>query len=182
MSAPATYLIALGGATVSLGPWVANNGATTMTDVGHTKAATELNVAYEDYPIESEQSFGPLRKSPISATVKVKIPMLHSDGENMRIALRQTSSQLSGSVGTQTLLVGVITEQYHRVTVQAKGVASSASTAFSTRLVTIYRGIVDGLDAIPYGKRAEQAFVVSLHCLYDDSMTTTDKFCKIVDS
>jgi hypothetical protein len=181
MAVPTTSYIAIGGATVSIGNWVANKGASTLTDVGHTKAPTAMNVSYEDYAINSEQSFGPLRKIPISATIKLKVPMLQSDGLNLRYALRQASTQLSGATPTETLLVGAMTEQYHRITIVTRGIAAAGGSP-GTRTVTVWRCIVDGLDEIPYGKSGEQALVLSLHVLYDDTVSTTDKFLNIVDS
>lgn len=183
MAAQSTTFIAIGGATVKIGGWVANKGVSTLTDVGHTKAPTTMSVTYEDYPINSEQSFGPLRKIPISATIKVKVPMLQSDGENVRMALRQDTGNLSGAAPTQITLVGAMAEQYHRVTIETKGIAASGGLgAYGTRTVTLWRCIVDGLDEVPFGKSGEQALVMSLHVLYDDTVSTADKFLKVVDS
>jgi len=181
MAAPTTSYIAIGGATVTLAPWVTAKGASAGVDVGHTKGPTTLAVSYEDYAIVSEQSFGALRKIPISATIKVKIPMIQSDGENLRASLRQVAGNLSGTIGTQTLLVGAMNEQYHRVIITTKGIAVIGG-ANGTRTVTIWRCIVDGLDEVPFGKSGEQALVMSLHVLYDDSVSTTDKFLNIIDT
>lgn len=176
-----TGFIAIGIATVSVGAYVAAAGAGALTDVGHTKGPTTISVSYEDYPVVTEQSFGPLRKIPISATVKLKVMMDEATLDNLRTSFRQTAAQLSGTSPNKTLLVGNITEQYHQVQVSTKGPAGAAGVA-STRTITIWRGIIEAIEEISFGKQPEQTFVVTFDCMFDDTVATGDKFLKIVDS
>ena len=171
--------IAIGQATVSVGAYVAAGGAGSLTDVGHTKGPTTLNVTGNDYSIATEQSFGTIRKVPISASVKVKVMMDEATLDNLRVAFRQASAQLTGTAPNKTLLVGNITEQYHQVQIVTKG---AGSTTPATRTITIWRAIVESVEEIAYGKSAEQTFAVTFDCLYDDSVATGDKFLKVVDS
>jgi hypothetical protein len=179
MAAPQTSLIAIGGAQVLLGPWAANKAGTTMTDVGHTKAPTVLSVSYQDYAIMSEQAFSALRKIPITASIKVKIPMLQSDAANVRIALRQPSS--ADSPPNQTTLMGIITEQYHRCQVVTKGISTTGGT-IGTRTTTLWRIIVEGLADVMFGKTGETMLEITADVLYDDTVSTADKFLNIADS
>jgi hypothetical protein len=176
-----TNQIAIGVATVSIGAYFTAGGAGSLTDVGHTKGPTTLSIAYEDYELVTEQSFGPLRNIPISAKVNVKAMMNEATLDNMRVAARQATAQLSGSAPNKTLLVGNINEQYHQIQIVTKGPAGAAGVA-STRTITIWRGIVRNVEEISYGKQPEQTFTVTIACMFDDSVATGDKFLKIVDS
>ena len=178
-----TGYIAIGKAQVSIGAYAAAGAASgSLVDVGHTKGPTTLTVTGNDYAIATEQSFGTIRKIPISASVKVKVLMDEVTLANMRTAFRQASGQLSTSNAyTGTLLVGDITEQYHQVVIVTKGPAGPLGTA-STRTITIYRGIIESMEEISFGKSAEQTLAVTIDCLYDDSVATGDKFLKINDA
>jgi hypothetical protein len=171
--------IAIGLATVSIGAYVAAGGAGSLTDVGHTKGPTTLTVNGKDYAIETEQSFGAIRKIPIGASVKLKVFMDEATLASYRIAFRQAAAQLTGTAPNATLLVGVITEQYHQIQVVTKG---TGSTTPATRTITVWRGIVESVDEIPFGKAGEQTLAVTIDCMYDDSVATGDKFLKVVDS
>jgi hypothetical protein len=171
--------IAIGVATVSVGAYVTAGGAGSLTDVGHTKGPTTLTVTGNDYAVATEQSFGTIRKVPISATVKVKVMMDEATLDNLRTAFRQASSQLTGSAPNKTLLVGNITEQYHQVQIVTKG---TGGTTQATRTITIWRAITETVAEIAFGKGNEQTFEVTFDCLYDDSVATGDKFLKVVDS
>lgn len=178
--ATTTSNIAIGAAAVTIGAYVTAGGAQgTMVDVGHTKGPTTLTVNGQDYPIATEQSFGAIRKIPLSADVKVKVLIDEATLANMRIAFRQASGNLSGTAPNATLLVGNITEQYHQIQIVTKG---TGGTTVATRTFTIWRGIIESVDEIPFGKAGEQTLAVTIHCMYDDSVATADKFFKVVDS
>ena len=172
--------IAIGACQVLVGAYVTAGGPQgTMVDCGHTKGPTTLNVTGNDYEIATEQSFGTIRKVPISASVKVKAMMDEATLDNLRIAFRQATGQLSGTAPNKTLLVGNITEQYHQVQLVTKG---TGATTPATRTITIWRAIVATVAEIAFGKSSEQTFEVTFDCLYDDSVATGDKFLKVVDS
>lgn len=178
--ATTTGNIAIGAAQVLVGAYVTAGGAQgTMVDVGHTKGPTTLNVTGNDYAIATEQSFGTIRKIPISASVKLKVLIDEATLANMRIAFRQATGQLSGTAPNATLLVGNITEQYHQIQVVTKGTGAITP---ATRTITIWRAIIESVAEIPFGKSGEQTLEATIDCLYDDSVATGDKFLKVVDS
>ena len=51
-----------------------------------------------------------------------------------------------------------------------------------TRVITVWKGIVESVNEIQFAKGMEQTFEVTVDCLYDDSVATGDKFLKVVDS
>lgn len=171
--------ICIGAAQVSIGAYVTAGGAGTLTDVGHTKGPTTLEATYNDYEIVTEQSFGAIRRIPISAAIKVKVMMDEATLDNLRVATRQVSGNLSGSAPNKTLLVGNISEQYHQVQIIGKG---PGSTTPATRTITAWRAIVETVTAISFGKQPEETFEVTFSLMFDDSVSTSDKFFKVVDS
>lgn len=177
--AQVTSNIAVANAVVSVGAWVTGGGAGSLTDVGHTNGPTNLQVNYNDYGLKSEQSFGILRKIPIDATVKLKVPMAETFMENLRVALRQPAANKTGSVPNQTLLIGNFVEQYHQVQVVTKG---TGATTQATRTATFWRCGVDALGEIGWTKTKEQTAETTFDVLYDDTVATADKFGKLVDS
>lgn len=180
MSPTVTTNIAIGAATVTVGTYAAAGaGGGSMTDVGHTKGPTTLNVQYEDYEISSEQSFGALRKIPQNAAVKLKVLMSESVMNNIRTALRQPTANVSGTEPNRTLLVGAPAEQYHQIVVATRG---TGGTTVATRTMTFWKCIVESLGEVQYTKSGEQVFEVVFHVMYDDSVATAEKFFKYVDS
>jgi hypothetical protein len=172
--------IAIGKAQVLIGAYVTAGGVQgTMVDVGHTKGPTTLNVTGNDYSVATEQSFGTIRKVPLSASVKLKVLVDEATADNARIAFRQASAQLSGTAPNKTLLVGNITEQYHQIQVITQG---TGSTTQATRTFTFYRAIVESIAEVQFAKGQEQTFEITFDILYDDSVATGDKFFKWVDS
>lgn len=172
-----TNNICIGAATVSVGAYVSAGGAGTLTDVGHTKEAVTLTPAFEDYSVTSERAFGVLKKIPIGGSFKLTVPIIEATMENYRVAFRQASGSTTGTAPNITLRVGDFAQNYHQVSIVSAGVGSTG-----TRTITIWRAIVENLEAIPYGKTGEQMLKVTFDCLYDDTLATADKFLKLVDS
>lgn len=171
--------IAIGKATVSIGPYVTAGGAGSLVDVGHTKGPTTLEVAFTDYEIITEQSFGAIKKVPISAAVKLKVLMDEATMTNVMTAFRQAAANLSGTAPNQTGLVGNITELYKQIQIVTNG---TGSTTTAVRTITLWKCIVESCAAVQFGKQPEQTYEVTFSVLYDDSVATGDKFFKLVDS
>lgn len=172
--------IAIGAAQVSIGAYAAAGAASgSLVDVGHTKGPTTMSASFNDYEIVTEQTFGPVRKIPISASIKVKVMMDEATADNMRIAMRQLAANVTGTAPNKTHLVGNISEQYHQIVIVAKG---PGATTPSTRTITLWRAIVESIEEISYGKSPEQTLAVTFALMYDDTVATADKFFKVVDS
>jgi hypothetical protein len=172
-----TANICIGAATVSIGAYVAAGGAATLIDVGHTKEAVTLTPAFEDYAIMSERAFGPLKKIPIGGTFKLAVSLIESTIENYRVAFRQAGGSTSGTAPNLTLRVGDFAQQYHQIQIVSAGVGSTA-----VRTITAWRAIVESVEAVQYGKTGEQRLDLLFDLMYDDSVSTADKFLKIVDA
>jgi hypothetical protein len=166
-----------GAAVVSVGDWVTAGSAGSLTDVGHMKGPVSLTPSFEDYEIKSERAFGTLKRVPISGSLKLAMDLQEVTAEHMRIAMRQPDANLTGTSPDQTLNIGDFTEQYHQVTVVVTGPGTT-----NVRTLTLWKGYMEALGAIPFAKGEEQHLAITFDCLYDDSVTSTAKFGKIVDT
>lgn len=154
----------VGAATVSLGAYVSNAGAGSLTDVGHTKAPVELAPEFENYDVSSERVFGILKSVPIGASYTLKVPMMECTLEHLRVATRQASTQLNNT--TSTLAVSDPQEQYHQITC-----AITDATA-GTQTLTLWKCQVASMEPVPFAKGDSQVYNVTFRVLYDDSITT----------
>ena len=172
-----TSNIFAGAAVVSIGNYVSQGGAGSLTDVGHMKAPVSLSPSFEDYEIKSERAFGTLKRIPIDGSLKLSVDLSEVTAEHLRIAFRQASANKTGTSPDFTLLIGDFTEQYHQITVVATGPGTTG-----VRTATLWRAYVEALGEIPFAKGEEQHLALTFDCLYDDTVTTNDKFGKIVDA
>jgi len=172
-----TTQIHIGAATVSVGAWVTAGGAGSLTDVGHMKGPATLTPSFEDYEIKSERAFGTLKREPQDAKLSLALDLQETTGEHMRIAFRQPAANLTGTSPDKTLRIGDMAEQYHQITLVATGPGTT-----NVRTLTLWRGFVESTGAIPYAKGEEQHYPVTFDILYDDSVTSLDKFGKQVDT
>ncbi len=173
----ATAQINIGAAVVSIGAYVTAGGAGSLTDIGHMKAPASLTPAFEDYEVKSERAFGTLRREPIGGKLSLALDLQETTAEHMRIAFRQPAANKTGTSPDFTLRIGDFAEQYHQVTLVVDGPGAG-----SVRTWTFWKGFVESLGAIPFAKGEEQHLPITLDILYDDSVTTLDKFAKCVDS
>ena len=172
-----TNNIFVGAATVSIGAWVTAGGAGSLTDVGHMKGPASLAPAFEDYKVNSERAFGALKSIPVNGSLKLNLDLQEVTIEHLRIAFRQPAANKSGTSPDFTLRIGDFTEQYHQVTVVATGGGTTG-----VRTITLWRAAVESCGEIPFAKSEEQHLPLALDCMYDDSVTTADKFGKIVET
>jgi len=172
-----TTQIHIGAATVSVGAWVTAGGAGSLTDVGHMKAQATLTPSFTDYEIKSERSFGTLKREPQDMKLTLALDLQETTAEHMRIAFRQPAANKSGTSPDFTLRIGDPAEQYHQISLVANGPGTSG-----VRTQTYWRAFVESLGAIPYGKGEEQHLPITFDILYDDSVTSLDKFGKQVDT
>lgn len=173
--------IAIGGAVLSIGDWVTAAGAGSLTDVGLLKDGSELTFETENYEVESDSAQGMLAAVPIKTSVKIKAVLQEATLDNLRRVLNQVTGNLSGTAPNKTLLVGERSEQYHQLSIVSKGPKGSGLTS-ATRTITGWKGVVKIADAIAFKKGAEQTYGVEITLLYDPSVSTADKFLKIVDT
>lgn len=175
--AQTTANILLGGATVDLSVYVAAGGAGTFVEAGHTEGPTEISMSQSDYEVKSQQTPGVLKRVGIETMYALKFTMLETTLENWRQALRQAVANLTGTPPNLTLRVQEAKEQYHQIRLVGKGVGTTGA-----RTVTIWKGIISEVEALPFDKENPQKVGVTLACLYDETVATADKFLKVVDA
>ena len=172
-----TTQIHAGAVVVSVGAWVTAGGAGSLTDVGHMKGPVTLTPAREDYDIKSERAFGILKKIPQDMSLKLAMDLQETTIEHFRIAFGQPAANKTGTTPDFSLLIGEPAEQYHQIAVVGTGPGSTG-----VRTMTFWRAFVESVGAVPFAKGEEMHLPITFDCLYDDSVTTLDKFGKIVDT
>jgi len=172
-----TSKVFAGAAVVSIGDWVTAGGAGSLTDVGHMKGPVSLTPSFEDYEIKSERAFGTLKRVPISGSLKLALDLQEITVEHLRVAFRQPAANTAGTSPDERLLIGDFAEQYHQITVVVNGAGTTG-----VRTMTLWKGFVESLGAIPFAKGEEQHLPLTFDCLYDDSLGSADKFGRIVDA
>ncbi len=172
-----TAKIMVGVGVVSIGDYVTAGGAGSLVDVGHTKGPATLALTYEDFEVTSERTTGVLKKVPQGVRAKLKVPITEAVAENIRVAMRQPSANLTGTPPDLVLEVGEIVEQYHQISIVGPGVGTTG-----VRTITIWRGIVESLAEIPFARGAEQLFELVIDCLLDETVSAAGKIMKIVDA
>lgn len=172
-----TSKIFAGAAVVSIGDYVTAGGAGSLTDVGHMKGPVSLTPSFSDYEIKSERAFGTLKRIPLDGSLKLALDLQEVTVEHLRIAFRQPSANKAGTTPDFRLLIGDFTEQYHQITVVVTGAGTTG-----VRTMTLWKGYVESLGAIPFAKGEEQHLPLTIDCLYDDSMGSSDYFGRIVDA
>ena len=173
--------VAIGGAVVSIADWAANGGATGHVDLGILKDPPELTPAQENYEPEFESLPGAPVAYPTKDGFEIKLALAEVTPDNIGMFLRQPTGNVTGSAPNKTGLVGDSTEQYKSVKIVTKGGTGALGTR-ATRTLTLHRCVVRKTESITFGKGKEQLLIVTLGVLYDTTVTTNDKFFKIVDS
>lgn len=166
-----------GAAVLSVGDYVTAGGAGSLTDVGHMKGPVSLTPAFEDYEIKSERAFGTLKRIPLSGSLKLAADLSEVTAEHLRIAFRQPAANKAGTSPDLRVLIGDFTEQYHQISCVVTGDGSTG-----VRTITLWKGFVESLGAIPFAKGEEQHLPITFDCMYDDSVGSADKFGRIVDA
>lgn len=177
--ATVTANIMVGAATVSIGAWVTAGGAGSLTDVGHTKTPVTLTGAFEDFELISERAPGVMSKINTMTRFKLKIPIIEATMANWLAALREPVANLTGTPPDEILLVGGAgpAEKYHQITLVGPGLGTTG-----VRTLTFWRGVVESVSEVPFAKGAEQLLEVVYDILWDGTVSTLDKFFKIVET
>ncbi len=177
--ATTTANILVGAATVALGPYVTAGGAGSLVDVGHTKTPTTLTATFEDFEIISERAPGVLSKVNTMTRYAIKVAAIEASMQHYLDALREPLGNLSGTPPDTILLVGGAgpAEKYHQITLVGKGLGTTG-----VRTITFWRAVIESVSEIPFAKGAEQLLEMNFSVLWDGSVSTNDKFLKIVET
>lgn len=175
--------IASGAATVSLGAYVKEGGAGTLSDIGFTTGPISLTINGEDAQFTFEQSYGPVFSIPKDGEVALKIPMAELDEARLQWILRQATAHLSGTAPNQTLIFDTPEEQYLQVQVAAPGIKGTGGTQ-GTRTLTLWRCAVVNPGEWMFGKGELQKMELELRVLHDLSISENGdgQFLKIANA
>ncbi len=170
--------ISIGSATISRSAYVTAGGAGTFADVGYLDAPATIEMPMSNYRMMAESLQGAIRAIPIDFGVKLKFAMKESLQDTMAWVLRQGAA--TGTTPNFTLLIGDPTEQYNQMKVVGKGGRLTATGADATETWTFWRGAVESMDPIGFAKDKERILLVTIDCLYDETVSTADKYGKVI--
>lgn len=171
--------VAIGGAVVLLGDWVTAGGAGSLNDVGLLAEGSEITFTREVYELKSDSAMGVLRAVPTDMGVEVKMIMQEATLDNLRRVTSQVTGSLTGTAPNKTLLFGEYAEQYHQATVATKGPMGPTSVA-GTETWTFWKLYIKNVETLAFKKGQEQRYAVTFGAAEDLTVTTADKFCKVV--
>jgi hypothetical protein len=171
--------IAIGLADVQIAAWVANGGGTGHVSVGILKDPPEESHTFTNV----KPTFESLPSAPLSFPQiderQLKISISECSMTNLQWALGQPAGSLTGTEPNTTLLIGDREEQYKSIKIVATG-GSGATGVRTTETHTYHRCAVSKIETITYARLKERNYVITFDWLYDTSVTTADKFGKVV--
>ena len=174
--------IEIGAATISFSAYVTAGGAGSFTDAGYTEGAAELEPINSNYDVKPEQVLGAIMSVPIEFGVKLKFAMREAAAEQLQWVLRQPAGSLSGTGPNRTLLIGDPSETYQQMKLVTKGGRATGGGAQAAQTWTFWRCVVESVQPIGISKDKEKIVGVTMNCLYDESVSTADKYGKVVNT
>lgn len=174
MALDATKIL-VGAGVFKITAYVTTGGVGTgIADLGHTLSPLKYSAAYENFDVETERSVGTVLTFPVKVDHTVEVTLGQAELDNLRIALRLGSANLSG---TNILYVGDPISQYHQIQMVGPGPAGGTQG----RTVTMWKAQVINFDEWSFAKAGVQGLAVKFRLLRDDTVTT-DKYFKITDA
>lgn len=167
--------VLMGACTVYLGDYSTGTGTSGTADVGHTNGPVEWNPAFTNAEVNSERQMGPIKMAPTGSKYTVKVPMLETTLDFVRVATRQAAAQLTTTTLTtgtvEKLLLGNPTEQYHRLVLTGPGpTVNGISTTRNTRF---WKAMVESVGPLVAGKAVPTVAEITFAVMADDSQVTT---------
>ncbi len=163
-----SWQILAGGATVSIAPYSSNAGTFTGTSFGHTLTPTEFGLAFEDFDVETEQSIGRVKSTPVLANYTLKVNLAQNDAQSMLIAMREPAAYLT-ETGTTAANLAIVDPQeiYYQLKLVGKGYGSNSVDTYR-----FWRCQVSTVEPVVFGKKAVQALGITFKITRDDTVTT----------
>lgn len=162
--------------SVKFGTYTTSKGSPTMTDVGYTMDGVTFDPKVEFLDIMVDQKLGAVARIPKLRDLEVKVKLGEVLLDNLRIALGQPSSNLTGTSPNQTLFFdGSAIEQYIQAQFVVRGLGTNSSTT-----ITLWKCVVKDPGSWNFKKDAAQGFDLTLGVCEETTGTGTDSFCRIV--
>lgn len=165
-------------ATFSIGAYVTAKGAGSLTDVGFTGDGVSFKATVEHKMVEVDQHLAPIRAVPIKREYELKIRLLETQMEHLRVLLGQPAANLTGIFPDETLVVDDdAAEQYHQIALVDTGLGTT-----KVRTSTFWRAFVKDLAEIPIKKDEMKFLEATFGILKETTGTGSDDIAKIVET
>lgn len=164
--------------TISVGPYVADKGAGTLVEVGHTRGGVSIKQNTEHREIETDSTLAPHRAVPIKRGYEVKFTMMEMTIVNLLFALGQLASNKSGIDPDFTLEVNDNDgEIVHQLEIVGLGLGT-----LGVRTITAWRAVVKDIAEIVWQKAEERVYEVTLMLLHEETGTGNDNIMQVVET
>lgn len=178
-----------GPATLSLSPYVAAGGGGSFADVGHTSGPTLLTMTMTNHKTKSERAYGAVSSRLADYDLTLQIPMLEVTTARWAQAIRQPAGNVSGTLPASVFLVGApenshtngLVLGYLQIKLESEGPLVGTSPA-GTRTILAWKCAPASVGSVSFGKEVDQMFDVTFDVLWDDSVSTNDKFLTLTDA
>lgn len=178
MAQDATKILVGAPSSVTIGAWVSAAGTATLSDPGHLLEPLEIASEVENFDVEVETAKGIVKTVPVKTAFTVKLSLAQAEIENMRIAWRQSTGNVTGTSPNFTFVVNDAIEAYHRIVVVGPGEGTN-----STRTATLWKCQVQDVQPVTFGKKTVQGVNITFRVLQDTTVATTQgQYYKIVES
>ena len=174
--------IVFGRADISISPWVTAGGAGSFVSAGHTEGDAILELDKEDLSEGSEQVLGKLFQEPIGFGMRLKYAAKEASLDLMGDYLQQIAANLTGTAPNKTLLIGEPTAVYKQIKIVTTGEATLQSGLKAIQTITLYRCAMLKPEPLSFAKGKVRLLGFTWEVMYDESMTTLDKYGKIVNA
>lgn len=166
-------------ASISIGPWVTAKGPGTLVDIGHTKGGTSIKFSVENHEMEVDALLAPHRAIPVKTGYEIKFTMAEATLENLRIALGQPDTALTGTPPDEVLEVdgNLDGEAYNQVEIVGDGLGTTG-----VRTVVAWRAVLKDVAEILWSKTEDRLYQITLLLLHEDTGTGNDNIMQVTDS
>ncbi len=141
-------------ATFNIGAYVTAKGAGTLVDVGFTQDGVSFKPTVEHKMVEVDQHLAAIRAVPMKREYEIKVKILESQMEHLRVAMGQPDANLTGAPPDETLDIDDDAgEQYHQISLVGTGLGTT-----KVRTLTFWRCFIKDVAEIAM-KKDEVAFI-----------------------
>jgi len=165
--------------SVKMAYWITGRVAhSTLVDLGFTMGGVTFDPKTELHLVEVDQHLAHVAAEPRLREAEVKFKLLEATPENIRIALAQPLTNITGTPPDVTLSFDAdAPAQYYQLQFAGKGHGTTA-----VRTWTFWRTYIKAITGYQMGKDTEQALDVTVGILQETTGSGTASLGKLVET
>jgi hypothetical protein len=168
-----------GGANILIGAKTSNGAAGTLFNVGYLATPPTLNNSIERTKIYAEQEFSPVADFMTAVENGIDAELLQNNLQNMRMAMSQTSTALTGAANGALLVFNNPVEEAFQVQLVVPG-PGTGTTHAGTKIdtYTYWNCRISQNGPIKFDKKGAQIIPVHISILPDSTIAGSPEFVK----